>query len=110
MRNPLCESLADPEVTSAQAESTLNQNMATEFDSDDGDTPDKEVKAEMEVLLEQEILTNPEGLNYRCHSLDLSTLTQAELDDITTADTRRAAGAHLIIKCNPRILTEIIRF
>lgn len=60
--------------------------MATEFDSDDGDTPDKEVKAEMEVLLEQEILINPEGLNYRCHALDLSTLTQAELDDITTAD------------------------
>ena len=73
-------------MTTAQAESTLNANAATEFDTDDEDLPDREVKAEIEILHEQEVETNPRGLDYACHAVDFTTCTPEELRDITASD------------------------
>ena len=73
-------------MTTAQAESTLNANAATEFDTDDEDLPDREVKAEIEILHEQEVETNPRGLDYACHAVDFSTCTPDELRDLTASD------------------------
>ena len=95
----MCESpLLACEVTTAQAESTLNANAATEFDTDDEDLPDREVKAEIEILHEQEVETNPRGLDYACHAVDFSTCTPDELRDLTASDDPQRAwgeGAEL---------------
>ena len=57
-------------ITTAQAESALNHNAATEHgEEDDGNVPDNDVLAEMEALAGLDL--NPPMLDYACHAVEL---------------------------------------